>query len=110
MMPVYGALKKAGLPVLLCSTMQHDQLLTQVFDLFGVIPDIDLGVMRVGQDLFYLTQSILQKTKELFINVDPSLVLVHGDTTSAMAAGLAAFYARIPVGHVEAGLRTDTVS
>ncbi len=109
MMPVYFALKRAGYPVLLCSTMQHDELLTEVLDLFGVQPDVDLGVMRLGQDLFYLTQSILQKTKEVFMSADPSLVLVQGDTTSTYAAALSAFYLGIPIGHVEAGLRTDDI-
>ena len=66
--------------------------------------------MRPGQDLFYLTQSILQKTKELFIRIKPALVIVQGDTTSSMAAALAAFYLQIPVAHVEAGLRTDSIS
>ncbi|MFC1841751.1 non-hydrolyzing UDP-N-acetylglucosamine 2-epimerase [Candidatus Dependentiae bacterium] len=104
--PVYKALKKAGLPAILCSTMQHDELLSQVFDIFAVKPDINLDIMRHGQDLFYVTQSILQKTKEVFLRVKPSLVIVQGDTTSTMAAALAAFYAHIPVAHVEAGLRT----
>lgn len=109
MIPVYFALKKAGFHTLICSTMQHDELLTEVFDLFGVKPDFDLGIMRLGQDLFYLTQSILQKTKEIFLREKPSLVLVQGDTTSSMAAALSAFYSGIPVGHVEAGLRTDDI-
>lgn len=109
MMPVYFALKNAGHHVLLCSTMQHDQLLSEVFDLFGVKPDIDLSVMRLGQDLFYLTQSILQKTKEVFTRVNPAMVVVQGDTTSTMAAALAAFYLKIPVAHIEAGLRTDDI-
>jgi len=109
MIPVYRAFQDAGLPVLLCSTMQHDELLTQVFNLFDVKPDFDLSIMRHGQDLFYLTQAVLQKTKELFSHIEPSAVLVQGDTTSAMAAALSAFYLQIPVGHVEAGLRTDDI-
>lgn len=107
MIPLYQKLKASGIPTLLCSTMQHDELLSQVFDLFNVKPDFNLQIMRQGQDLFYLTQSILQKTKELFLKINPSLVLVQGDTTSTMAASLAAFYLKIPVGHIEAGLRTD---
>jgi len=107
MMPVYFALKRAGLPVALCSTMQHDELLSEVFDLFDVQPDFSLNVMRPGQDLSYLTQSILQKTKEVYARAKPCMVLVQGDTTSTLAAALSAFYAGIPVGHVEAGLRTD---
>ena len=107
MAPVYYALQKAGLPVFLCSTAQHGELLRDVFNLFGIKPDAELDIMQPGQDLFYLTQSILQKTKELFTRICPSLVLVHGDTTSAMASALSAFYLHIPIGHIEAGLRTD---
>jgi UDP-N-acetylglucosamine 2-epimerase (non-hydrolysing) len=109
MIPVYFALKNAGYNPLICSTMQHDELLLEVFELFEVKPDFDLSIMRLGQDLFYLTQSILQKTKEIFIKVKPSLVLVQGDTTSTMAAALSAFYLGIPIGHIEAGLRTDSI-
>ncbi len=109
MIPLYYALKARGVPTVLCSTMQHGQLLNDIFDLFGVKPDIDLGIMRMDQNLFYLTQAILQKTKELFTTITPSVVVVQGDTTSAMAAALAAFYLHIPVCHVEAGLRTDDI-
>lgn len=109
MIPLYKALKKANLPTILCSTMQHDELLYQVFDAFDVIPDFNLEIMRQGQDLFYLTNSILQKTKELFTKIKPSLVIVQGDTTSTMAAALSAFYLNIPIAHVEAGLRTDDI-
>jgi UDP-N-acetylglucosamine 2-epimerase (non-hydrolysing) len=109
MAPVYHALKRAGIATVLCSTMQHHQLLEEVFELFQMPPDIRLNIMRPGQDLFYLTQAILQKTKEMFLSVQPSLVLVQGDTTSTMAASLAAFYLGIPVGHIEAGLRTHDV-
>ncbi len=110
MAPVYFALKRAGIPVKICSTMQHDHLLQEVLDVFGIVPDVTLNIMRPKQDLFYLTQSVLQKTKETFIAIQPSLVLVQGDTTSSMAAGLAAFYLGIPLGHVEAGLRTDDIN
>lgn len=109
MIPVYVALKKQGFSPLICSTLQHDQLLMEVFEVFGIQPDINLRVMRIGQDLFYLTQVILQKCKEVFTKYQPSLVMVHGDTTSTMAASLAAFYLNIPIAHVEAGLRTDNV-
>ncbi len=107
LIPVYQALKRLGESPLICSTMQHDAMLTQVFDLFGVKPDFDLEIMRFGQDLFYVTQSVLQKTKELFIKIKPRLVVVQGDTTSSMVASLSAFYLGIPIVHVEAGLRTD---
>ena len=109
MAPVYHALVRAGIPTRVCSTMQHDQLLTEVLELFNIVPDSALKIMRPKQDLFYLTQSVLQKTKELFIKEKPCMVLVQGDTTSSMAAALAAFYLRIPVGHIEAGLRTDDI-
>ena len=109
MAPVYYALKRAGIPTIVCSTMQHNTLLREVLDLFGIKPDIELNIMRPGQDLFYLTQSVLQKTKEVFLKINPALVLVQGDTTSSMAAALAAFYLGIPIGHVEAGLRTDDI-
>ena len=110
MIPVYYALKDAGLAVRVCATLQHDQLLMELFDLFQIVPDYNLNIMRLGQDLFYLTQAILQKTKELFVRIQPSLVMVQGDTTSAMAASLAAFYLHIPVAHVEAGLRTESIT
>jgi len=110
MAPVYHALKRAGIPTLICSTMQHSQLLEEVFELFDIVPDFSLNIMRQGQDLFYVTQAVLQKTKEVFMSARPCLVIVQGDTTSSMAASLAAFYLGIPVAHVEAGLRTDDVS
>lgn len=109
MAPVYFSLKKAGFNVLLCSTGQHNELLSDVLTIFGIKPDINLDIMRQGQDLFYTTQSILQKCKEFFLHAKPQLVLVQGDTTSTMAATLAAFYLKIPVGHIEAGLRTDDI-
>ncbi len=109
MAPVYHALKRAGIPTILCATMQHGELLQEVFDLFKIKPDIELNIMRHGQDLFYVTQAVLQKTKEVFLSVQPSLIMVQGDTTSSMAAALAAFYLGIPVAHIEAGLRTDDI-
>lgn len=106
MMPIYFALKKALTPVFLCSTTQHTNLLTEVFDIFGVKPDIELQVMKQNQDLFHVTQEVLSGMKMLLERVNPSLILVQGDTTTVMATGLAAFYKQIPIGHVEAGLRT----
>lgn len=93
--------------MVLCATSQHDTLLKSVFELFGVVPDYDLDVMKPGQDLFYLTTVILNKMKEVLQSVKPSMVLVQGDTTTAMVAALAAFYSNIPISHVEAGLRTN---
>ncbi len=106
MIPVYLALKKEGIPTVVCLTNQHDQLLTEVFELFGVKPDYELKVMKPGQDLFYITSTVLDRIKAVFAEVDPTLVLVQGDTTTVMAAALGAFYNKIPVGHIEAGLRT----
>lgn len=78
LLPVYFACKKLGLPVVLCATSQHDTLLKSVFELFGVLPDYDLDVMKPGQDLFYLTTTILNKMKEVLQGTRPSLVLVQG--------------------------------
>jgi UDP-N-acetylglucosamine 2-epimerase (non-hydrolysing) len=110
MMPIYYALKKASIPVFLCSTTQHSELLSEVFDLFNVQPDKELGVMQKGQDLFHITAQVLTSMKVLLEKVKPSLVLVHGDTTTTMTAALSAFYKQIPVGHVEAGLRTGDMN
>jgi len=87
-------------------TGQHRQMLDQVLELFKITPDYDLDLMKPNQDLWSLTSDILMETKKVFEEVKPEVVLVHGDTTTAFAASLSAFYARIPVGHVEAGLRT----
>jgi UDP-N-acetylglucosamine 2-epimerase (non-hydrolysing) len=106
MAPVYHALKQRGVPTFLCSTDQHIDLLQDVFKLFSMQPDASFMIMKPGQDLFYITAALLERFKELYKQVSPSLVLVQGDTTTAMAAALAAFYLTIPVGHVEAGLRT----
>lgn len=109
MMPVYKALKKAGLPTILCSTAQHADLLKDIFELFKIVPDYELNIMRQDQDLFYITNEVLIKTKSIFSSINPSMVIVQGDTTSAMAAALSAFYLKIPIAHVEAGLRTKDI-
>ncbi len=106
MLPVYFSLKSAGIPVFLCSTGQHNELLQEVFDLFNVVPDLRLSLMKPGQDLSYVTCAVLEAMKRVYQEHKPSLVLVQGDTTTVMAAALAAFYEKIPVGHIEAGLRT----
>lgn len=87
-------------------TAQHRQMLDQVLDLFEIKPDFDLDLMKPDQNLWLLTSDILLSLKEIFEEVKPDIVLVHGDTTTAFASALSAFYARIPIGHVEAGLRT----
>lgn len=91
---------------IVCVTAQHRQMLDQVLDLFEIKPDFDLDIMKTNQDLWTLTSDVILKTKEVYEKVKPDVVLVHGDTTTSMAAALSAFYAKIPVGHVEAGLRT----
>jgi UDP-N-acetylglucosamine 2-epimerase (non-hydrolysing) len=107
--PVYEALRKLEIPVVLCSTGQHAQMLDEIFNLYGVQPDVDMRIMKAGQDLFYITEIVLHRCKELFQELQPSMVVVQGDTTSAMAASLGAFYLQIPVAHVEAGLRTGNI-
>jgi len=91
---------------IVCVTAQHRQMLDQVLDLFKIKPDYDLNVMRPNQDLWNLTSVVLLEMKEVLEKAKPHIVLVHGDTTTTLAASLSAFYAKIPVGHVEAGLRT----
>ncbi|MFC0444262.1 non-hydrolyzing UDP-N-acetylglucosamine 2-epimerase [Pseudidiomarina halophila] len=87
-------------------TAQHREMLDQVLALFEITPDYDLDIMKAGQDLYDVTSSVLLGMRDVFAAAKPDLVLVHGDTATTFAASLAAFYARIPVGHVEAGLRT----
>jgi len=89
-----------------CVTAQHRDMLDQVLDIFKIKPDYDLDIMKPGQTLAYITAEVLKGIEEVIIKEKPDLVLVHGDTTTAMAAALAAFYQQVPVGHVEAGLRT----
>jgi len=89
-----------------CVTAQHREMLDQVLELFDIKPDYDLNIMQPGQDLFDVTCNVLQGLKPVLEKERPDIVLVHGDTTTTMAASLAAFYCSIPVGHVEAGLRT----
>jgi len=89
-----------------CVTAQHRQMLDQVLEIFHIIPDYDLNVMKKDQDLFDITASVLKGMKQVFEDVRPDIVLVQGDTTTTFAVGLAAFYLKIPVGHIEAGLRT----
>lgn len=108
MAPVVSELS-SDLDVIVCVTAQHREMLDQVLGLFEIKPDYDLDVMQPGQDLFDLTSNVLLGMKEVLVNTSPDLVLVHGDTTTTMAVSLAAFYLQIPVGHVEAGLRTYNI-
>lgn len=91
---------------LVCVTAQHREMLDQVLELFAIRPDYDLNIMTPGQDLFDVTSAVLLGIRQVLAESEPDLVLVHGDTTTTLAASLAAYYARIPIGHVEAGLRT----
>ncbi len=92
-----------------CVTGQHRQMLDQVLDLFDIKPNFDLNIMKSGQDLYDVTSRVLIGMRDVFFQLTPDIVLVHGDTTTSTAAALAAFYKQIPVGHVEAGLRTHNI-
>jgi UDP-N-acetylglucosamine 2-epimerase (non-hydrolysing) len=107
MAPVFLRLKASdAFQVKVAVTAQHRQMLDQVLDIFGIQPDCDLDIMSPDQDLFDITSRALMGLKEVLSREQPDLVLVHGDTTTTFVAALAAFYLKIPVGHVEAGLRT----
>ena len=108
MAPVVRALK-SKLEVKVCVTAQHREMLDQVLDLFEIVPDYDLDIMKPGQDLFDVTSNVLSGMKQVLFEEQPDVVLVHGDTTTTMATSMAAFYLNIPVGHVEAGLRTYNI-
>ena len=94
---------------IVCVTGQHREMLDQVLSIFDVKPDFDLNIMKPGQDLTDVTARVLTGMRDVFEGCHPDVVLVHGDTTTSTAAALAAFYAQIPVGHVEAGLRTHNI-
>jgi UDP-N-acetylglucosamine 2-epimerase (non-hydrolysing) len=110
MAPLVLELKsRKELNVEVCVTAQHREMLDQVLDLFELKPDYDLNLMQPGQDLYDITTKALLGLKGVLETCKPDLVLVHGDTTTTFASSLAAFYQRIPVGHVEAGLRTGNI-
>ena len=94
---------------IVCVTGQHRQMLDQVLNIFEIKPDYDLNIMQQGQDLYDVTARVLTGMRDVLKNAQPDVVLVHGDTTTSMAAALAAFYQQIPVGHIEAGLRTNNI-
>ena len=94
---------------IVCVTGQHREMLDQVLRLFDITPEYDLNIMKPNQDLYDITSRILLGMRDVLLEVQPDIVLVHGDTTTSMAAALAAFYQQIPVGHVEAGLRTGNI-
>ena len=100
---------RKNIETLVCVTGQHRQMLDQVLDTFGIIPDFDLSIMKDKQTLFDVTIGILEGMKTILESEKPDLVLVHGDTSTTFASSLAAFYLQIPIGHVEAGLRTYAI-
>ena len=110
MCPLVNELKtRKDIKTLVCVTGQHRQMLDQVLNVFRVKPDFDLSVMQDKQTLFDITSNVLLKIKTVLEQVKPDIALVHGDTTTTFAAALACFYLQIPVGHVEAGLRTHNI-
>lgn len=112
MAPVHAALRALpdAFETLCCVTAQHREMLDQVLQTFGIVPDIDLDLMRAGQDLTDVNATVLAAMRAVLRERRPDLILVHGDTTTSMGSALAAFYAGIPVGHVEAGLRSGVIS
>ena len=111
MAPVVKELQRRNdrFEVHICATGQHREMLDQVLDIFDIKPDYDLNVMQSGQDLYDISSRILLGMREVLSEIKPDLVLVHGDTSTSTFAALAAFYQQIPVGHVEAGLRTNNI-
>lgn len=110
MCPLVNELKtRKELQTIVCVTGQHRQMLDQVLEVFGVVPDYDLSIMKAKQTLFDVTISILEKIKSVLEEEKPDIVLVHGDTSTTFVTALACFYMQIPVGHVEAGLRTYNI-
>ena len=110
MCPLVNELKsRKGINTVVCVTGQHRQMLDQVLDAFHVVPDYDLSIMKQKQTLFDITTNILTRIKEVLEEVKPDVVLVHGDTSTTFVTALACFYLQIPVGHVEAGLRTYNI-
>jgi UDP-N-acetylglucosamine 2-epimerase (non-hydrolysing) len=110
MAPVVKELQKSsGVNLKICVTAQHREMLDQVLSLFDITPDYDLDVMRENQDLYDITSNILLGIRDILAAFNPHLVLVHGDTTTTFTVALGSFYKKIPVGHVEAGLRTGNI-
>lgn len=111
MAPLIGEFRRfpKRFDVRVCVTGQHREMLDQVLGLFGIVPEYDLRVMKPGQDLYDITAKVLAGMREVLDETKPDAVFVHGDTTTSMAAALAAFYRQVPVAHVEAGLRTHNI-
>ncbi|MBO4352933.1 MAG: UDP-N-acetylglucosamine 2-epimerase, partial [Eggerthellaceae bacterium] len=110
MCPLVLALKREeGIETKVCVTGQHREMLDQVLEIFGVVPEYDLAIMRPRQTLETITTAVLENIGSAIEAENPDIVLVHGDTTTSMASALAAFYKQVPVGHVEAGLRNYNI-
>ena len=110
MCPLVNELKtRRDVEIIVCVTGQHRQMLDQVLEAFHVVPDYDLSIMKDKQTLFDITTNILNRIKSVLEEVHPDIVLVHGDTSTTFVTALACFYLQIPVGHVEAGLRTYNI-
>ena len=110
MCPLVNELKKRpSIETVVVVTGQHREMLEQVLNVFDVVPDYDLSIMKKGQDLFDITINILENIKDVLILEQPDIVAVHGDTSTTFVTALACFYLRIPVAHVEAGLRTNNI-
>ena len=109
MAPVLRAIGKK-MDVKVCVTAQHRHMLDQALELFEITPDYDLDIMKSGQDLFDITSKVLLGIKQVIQSESPDIILVHGDTSTSMAVSMAAFYLQIPIGHVEAGLRTYDIN
>jgi UDP-N-acetylglucosamine 2-epimerase (non-hydrolysing) len=110
MAPLIKALQaETSLETKVCVTAQHREMLDQVLDVFDITPEYDLNIMKPGQDLYDVTANVLLGMKKILLEYSPDLVLVHGDTTTTLGAALAAFYQKIAVGHIEAGLRTGDI-
>ncbi len=106
---IKGLQDNPSFETVVCVTGQHRQMLDQVLELFSITPDYDLDIMKPGQDLYDVTAKVLLGMRDVLKSVNPDIVLVHGDTSTSTSAALAAFYQRIPVGHIEAGLRTHNI-
>lgn len=101
--------KESSIETKVCVTAQHREMLDQVLEIFEIKPDFDLNIMKSGQDLYDITSKVLLGLRDIFEEFKPDIVLVHGDTTTCSSASLAAFYSKIKVGHIEAGLRTHNI-
>ena len=110
MCPLVNELRsRTEIDTVVCVTGQHKEMLQQVLDIFSVVPDYDLSIMKTGQSLFDVTERVMSRLKDVLTAEKPDVVLVHGDTSTTFAAALTCFYMQIPVGHVEAGLRTYNI-